>query len=144
MPRSPRRRAAHHLKAPHRRHLTWAPHLPGAPDHLLPLGGRRSLPLLAQHLTARRRQVLERAEAPADRLLLLRRQGPELLPPAAQHLPLLRTELPPPLEALTRHRALLGVHAEPPLAAAQERLLTRRRERSPAVRQRAEQLPLLR
>src|SRR5215469_6909319 len=141
---SARSSRANNREAPHRLHLPLAPRLPGALNHLLPLRGRCSLPLLAQHLAPRGREALKLAKALADRLLLLRRQGFELLPPVAQRLALLRSELPPLLEALARHGALLGAHVEPPLAAARERLLARRRERSPAVRHGTQQLLLSR
>src|SRR6185312_6747498 len=136
--RTPRARPAHHREPPHRHHLSLAPHLPGALDHLPPLRRCRMLPFLAQHLAPLGRQPLELAVALANRLLLLRRQRSELLPPLAQCLALLRSELVPLLEPLTRHRTLLRVHVEPPLAAARKRCLARGRERCPAVRHRPE------
>src|SRR6266853_6464512 len=74
--RRPRRRA---LRAPLARVL----------DHLLALGGTCVVPLLAQYLALRRRQLLKLVEILPHPRLLVRRQCLELLPAAAQRMALL-------------------------------------------------------
>src|SRR3977135_477410 len=58
-------------------------------DHLLALDGVRVVPLLAQRLALRRRQLLKLVEILPHPRLLVRRQCLELLPAAAQRMALL-------------------------------------------------------
>src|SRR5260370_22060469 len=69
-------------------------------DHLLALDGARVVPLLAQHLSLRWRQLLKLVEILPHPRLLVRRQCLELLPAAAQRMALLLAQCLPMLEAL--------------------------------------------
>src|SRR6059058_2752526 len=106
------------------RHLGWRPRHLALPsplarvlDHLLALGGARLVPLLAQYLAPRRRQLLELVEILPHPGLLVRRQFLESLPAAAQRMALLGRQPLPVRKSLARLVTLLGRHAEPAVGA---------------------------
>lgn len=116
--------------------------LPCLLQHLLPFGGSRGLPALAQCLPALQRQTLEPAEVLAHSALSIGRQRAELLPAPLQRLPLGGWQRLPSFEALPRRDSLRGRHVQPSVAAVRERLLPLRRQAPPPARE-ARQEPLL-
>lgn len=111
-------------------------------QHLLPFGGTRGLPALAQRLPTLRRQALKLAEIIAHRALPIGWQRAELFPALPQLLPLRRWQRLPALESLPSRAALLRRHVDPSVAAVREGLLALRRQRLPVARE-ARQEPLL-
>src|SRR6184192_4133873 len=122
-------------RALHRRSLPLAllPLLARLMDHLLALGGARVVPLLAQHLAALRRQLLELVKILPHLRLLLRRQRLELLPSAAQRAALLGWQRLKVLEALASLLALRR-QAVPLAPETRQDLLLHRREARPGDR----------
>src|SRR5213082_976800 len=125
------------------RHLALLAALARVLDHLLALGGARLVPLLAQHLALRRRQLLELVKILPHPGLLIRRQFLESLPAAAQRMALLGRQPLPVRKSLARLVTLLGRHAEPAVGAVCERLLARGRQAVPLACESRQHLALL-
>src|SRR5438105_11819949 len=125
------------------RHLALPSPLARVLDHLLALGGARLVPLLAQYLAPRRRQLLELVEILPHPGLLVRRQFLEFLPAAAQRMALLGRQPLPVRKSLARLVTLLGRHAEPAVGAVCERLLARGRQAVPLACESRQHLALL-
>src|SRR2546430_8945575 len=113
------------------RHLALLSALARVLDHVLALGWARLVPLLAQHLALRRRQLLELVKILPHPGLLVRRQRLKFLPAAAQRMALLGRQGLPMRKALARLVALLGRPSQPAVGAVRERLLARRRQAVP-------------
>src|SRR6266513_2859228 len=125
------------------RHLALPSPLARVLDHLLALGGARFVPLLAQHLAPRRRQLLKLVKILPHPGLLVRRQFLELLPAAAQRMALLGGQPLPMRKALARLVTLLGGHSQPAVGAVRERLLARGRQAVPLACVSRQELALL-